>query len=93
MTAAAAGRRQRLVPDGVGDGEVAAVGVEDARSPSDAWLGPRDLVRLSWALLVRGIRCRRAVSTLNVSDTADTVRLRAQRCLGILENPRTEWFT
>ena len=34
MTAAAAGRRQRLVPDGVGDGEVAAVGVEDARSPS-----------------------------------------------------------
>ena len=34
-----------------------------------------------------GIRCRRTVSTLNVSDTADTVRLRARRSLGILENP------
>ena len=45
------------------------------------------LVLPSWALSVRSIRCRRAVSTLNVSDTADTVRLRARRSLGILENP------
>ena len=70
------------------------MGVEDARSPSRM---------RGWARVILsghpgrfqcvGIRCRRTVSTLNVSDTADTVRLRARRSLGILGDPRVDGFT
>ena len=68
--------------------------VEDVRSPSRMRGWARAILVLpSWELSVRSIRCRRAVSTLNVSDTADTVRLRARRSLGILGDPRVDGFT